>query len=56
MWSLLEDRLLVALKENPEVLAILPELERSVLEAEVTPSVAADRLLAALGGLSQATS
>lgn len=55
MWSMLEDRLLAAVRENPAVLAILPELERSVLDAEVTPSVAADRLLDAIGGPSPAT-
>ena len=56
MWSMLEDRLLAAMRENPAVLEILPELERSVLDAEVTPSVAADRLLDALGGPFPATS
>ncbi|MBC8195827.1 MAG: methylmalonyl Co-A mutase-associated GTPase MeaB [Acidimicrobiia bacterium] len=55
MWSTLEDRLLNAVRDDPAVLEILPELEAGVLDGVITPSVAADTLLDAFGGLPPAT-
>ncbi|WP_344938426.1 methylmalonyl Co-A mutase-associated GTPase MeaB [Sphaerisporangium flaviroseum] len=46
-WTLVRDRLLTRLKENPEVTAIAAEVEREVLEGTLTPALAADRILAA---------
>ncbi|MFC4585822.1 methylmalonyl Co-A mutase-associated GTPase MeaB [Sphaerisporangium corydalis] len=44
-WTLVRDRLLARLKEDPEVAAITAEIERDVLDGTLTPSLAADRLL-----------
>ena len=46
-WSLITDRLLTRLRGHPEVAAITAEVEREVQEGTLTPSLAADRLLAA---------
>ncbi|MFI9560705.1 methylmalonyl Co-A mutase-associated GTPase MeaB [Nonomuraea endophytica] len=46
-WTLVQDRLLAELHGNPEVAALTKEVEREVLTGELTPALAADRLLAA---------
>ncbi|SDJ82267.1 methylmalonyl Co-A mutase-associated GTPase MeaB [Nonomuraea jiangxiensis] len=46
-WTLVRDRLLAELRDDPEVAAITEEVEREVLAGELTPALAADRLLAA---------
>ncbi|MGV9771323.1 methylmalonyl Co-A mutase-associated GTPase MeaB [Streptosporangium sp. NPDC003464] len=46
-WSLVTERLLARLREHPEVAAITAEIERDVQAGTLTPSLAADRLLAA---------
>ncbi|MFI7639850.1 methylmalonyl Co-A mutase-associated GTPase MeaB [Nonomuraea sp. NPDC049400] len=46
-WTLVRDRLLAELRNDPEVAAITDEVEREVLAGELTPSLAADRLLSA---------
>ncbi|MBB5077559.1 LAO/AO transport system ATPase [Nonomuraea endophytica] len=46
-WTLVQDRLLAELHGNPEVAALTKEVEREVLAGELTPALAADRLLAA---------
>ncbi|WP_433360695.1 methylmalonyl Co-A mutase-associated GTPase MeaB [Streptosporangium sp. CA-115845] len=46
-WAMVTDRLLARLREHPEVAAIITEVEREVAEGDLTPSLAADRLLAA---------
>ncbi|WP_329083377.1 MULTISPECIES: methylmalonyl Co-A mutase-associated GTPase MeaB [unclassified Streptosporangium] len=46
-WALITDRLLTRLREHPEVAAIVGEVEREVQEGALTPSLAADRILAA---------
>ncbi|WP_433442446.1 methylmalonyl Co-A mutase-associated GTPase MeaB [Nonomuraea sp. CA-141351] len=46
-WTLVRDRLLSELRNDPEVAAITAEVEREVLAGELTPSLAADRLLSA---------
>lgn len=44
-WTLVHDRLLSELRNDPEVAAITAEVEREVLAGEITPALAADRLL-----------
>ncbi|NUP68083.1 MAG: methylmalonyl Co-A mutase-associated GTPase MeaB [Nonomuraea sp.] len=46
-WTLVRDRLLAELRHDPDVAAITVEVEREVLAGELTPALAADRLLAA---------
>jgi LAO/AO transport system kinase len=45
MWSLLEDRLMEHFREDPQVRAMLPDLEAAVAAGEITASAAVDRLL-----------
>ena len=45
MWTMVTDRLAARLREHPEVRAQTPELERAVLDGELTPTLAADRIL-----------
>ncbi len=49
MWAVVRDRLLDRLTSDPGVRAVLPELERGVRAGEVAATLAADRLLGALG-------
>lgn len=49
MWAMVEDRLLDALHQHPQVRERLAGLEQKVRGGEVTPSLAADRLLEAFG-------
>jgi LAO/AO transport system kinase len=44
-WTLVRERLLSELRNDPEVAAITAEVEREVLAGELTPALAADRLL-----------
>ncbi|TMR90898.1 methylmalonyl Co-A mutase-associated GTPase MeaB [Nonomuraea basaltis] len=46
-WTLVRERLLSELRNDPAVAAIREEVEREVLAGELTPSLAADRLLSA---------
>jgi LAO/AO transport system kinase len=46
-WTLVRDRLLSELRNDPAVAAIKEEVERDVLAGDLTPSLAADRLLSA---------
>ncbi|GAA2295495.1 methylmalonyl Co-A mutase-associated GTPase MeaB [Nonomuraea roseoviolacea subsp. roseoviolacea] len=46
-WTLVRDRLLAELRHDPRVAAIAEEVEKEVLAGTLTPSLAADRLLAA---------
>ncbi|MEW9552751.1 methylmalonyl Co-A mutase-associated GTPase MeaB [Nonomuraea sp. NPDC050783] len=46
-WTLVRERLLAQLRDAPGVVAIKDEVEREVLAGALTPSLAADRLLAA---------
>ncbi|GII63712.1 ATPase/protein kinase [Sphaerisporangium krabiense] len=48
-WTLVRERLLARLLDHPKVAALGAEVEREVLEGTLTPSLAADRLLAAFG-------
>ncbi len=50
MWSMVEDRLLAALRADPAVLDLLGTAEADVLDGRTTPAVAAERLLDAFGG------
>ncbi|GAA0959398.1 methylmalonyl Co-A mutase-associated GTPase MeaB [Actinocorallia libanotica] len=46
-WAMVEDRLLHALRTDPAVQALTPDLERRVADGELPPSVAADQILKA---------
>ncbi|GAA5168450.1 methylmalonyl Co-A mutase-associated GTPase MeaB [Pseudonocardia eucalypti] len=45
MWTMVNDRLRNDLRTHPEVRELTPELERAVLDGELTPALAADRIL-----------
>jgi LAO/AO transport system kinase len=49
MWTMVTDRLRARLRDHPEVRSLAPELERAVLEGELTPALGADRILEAFG-------
>lgn len=49
MWSMVEDRLMTALRANTEVSARLLELEQGVRDGRLTPTLAADAVLHAFG-------
>jgi LAO/AO transport system kinase len=49
MWSMLEDRLLQALRHHPEVRGLLPEMERAVADDHLTPTLAVERILRTFG-------
>jgi len=49
MWSMVEDRLLGAVRSHPAVAAALGGLEADVVEGRVTPTLAAGRILRAFG-------
>ncbi|MFG1944350.1 methylmalonyl Co-A mutase-associated GTPase MeaB [Nonomuraea sp. NPDC048826] len=44
-WTMVRDRLLAELRDDPRVSAIRAEVEREVLAGTLTPALAADRLL-----------
>ncbi|WP_336205047.1 methylmalonyl Co-A mutase-associated GTPase MeaB [Nonomuraea sp. LPB2021202275-12-8] len=46
-WTMVRDRLLAELRDDPAVAAISDEVEREVLAGTLPPSLAADRLLSA---------
>ncbi|MEU8356380.1 methylmalonyl Co-A mutase-associated GTPase MeaB [Nonomuraea sp. NPDC048882] len=46
-WTMVRERLLAELRDDPEVTAISAEVERAVLAGDLTPALAADRILAA---------
>ncbi|MFF0577654.1 methylmalonyl Co-A mutase-associated GTPase MeaB [Streptosporangium saharense] len=48
-WALVTERLLARLHGHPEVAAIAGEIERRVQTGDLTPSLAADRILDAFG-------
>jgi LAO/AO transport system kinase len=45
MWTMVEDRLRALLREHPRVRTLKPELERAVLEGELTPALGAVDIL-----------
>jgi LAO/AO transport system kinase len=49
MWTMVTDRLRARLRDHPEVRSLAPELERAVLDGELTPALGADRILEAFG-------
>jgi LAO/AO transport system kinase len=48
MWSMVEDRVLGSVRENPKVASLLPGLERAVREGTLPATAAADQILAAV--------
>jgi LAO/AO transport system kinase len=53
-WQMVRERLLGRLKDHPQVKELRSELEREVLDGELTPALAADRILEAFGESGQA--
>lgn len=49
MWTMLEDFFRARLRSNPAAKALLPELERQVAEGALSPTVAVDKIAAAVG-------
>ena len=49
LWSEIDDTLLACFRRHPAVSEALPALERAVMAGEVTPGLAAERLLTAFG-------
>jgi LAO/AO transport system kinase len=49
MWSMVDDRLLRALREHPSVVAQVAEIEKAVLEGRLTATLGAEALLRAFG-------
>jgi LAO/AO transport system kinase len=49
MWSMVDDRLLTALRTHSGVAALLPQIEQDVREGRLTATLAADRLLKGFG-------
>jgi len=49
-WAMVRETLLSRLAADPAVRALLPEVERSVAAGELTPALAAERILAAFNG------
>lgn len=47
MWTMVNDQLRAKLRAHPEVRELTGELERAVLEGELTPALGADRILSA---------
>jgi LAO/AO transport system kinase len=54
MWAMLDDRLRGRLHADPKLKSRLPQLERAVAEGRLSPTLAADDILAALGLAHQA--
>lgn len=46
MYSMVEQELLARFRSDPKVKAILPEIEQAVLSGEITPTAAAQKLIA----------
>jgi LAO/AO transport system kinase len=55
-WTMVRDELLGRLHADPAVRALAPVLEQRVREGELTPTLAAERILGALGGSAAADS
>ncbi len=48
-WSMVDEGLLTAVREHPEIATALPRIEKDVLEGRMTPSSAAETILRAFG-------
>jgi LAO/AO transport system kinase len=49
MWRMVRDQLMDRLQADPDVRAAIPQLERDLREGELTPTLAAQAILARLG-------
>ena len=49
MWSMVEDRLMQALRTNPGVVAALDRVERAIVQGKLTPTLAAREILETFG-------
>jgi LAO/AO transport system kinase len=50
MWTMLEERLLAQLRNNPLLKAKLPRLEAAVAEGRMSPAMAVDEIAASFQG------
>ncbi|MEM9682823.1 MAG: methylmalonyl Co-A mutase-associated GTPase MeaB [Pseudomonadota bacterium] len=50
MWTLVEDRLISAVRNDSRIASVIQALEADVVDGNVTPSIAADRIMRAFGG------
>jgi LAO/AO transport system kinase len=48
-WSMVDEGLLAAVREHPEIATALPRLERDVLEGRMTPTIVAQTILRLFG-------
>ncbi len=53
MWSMVENQLMIALREHPVVREKITKLEQAVLAGAITPTLAAREILDAFGAVSQ---
>ncbi|MFN3076687.1 MAG: methylmalonyl Co-A mutase-associated GTPase MeaB, partial [Alphaproteobacteria bacterium] len=44
MWAMLDDRLMRTLRRTPEVVSILPSIEKDIVEGHLTPTLAVERI------------
>ncbi|MBF0093758.1 MAG: methylmalonyl Co-A mutase-associated GTPase MeaB [Alphaproteobacteria bacterium] len=49
MWSMLDERLMLALRQHPVVKEMLPLTEKEIIDGQLTPTVAVERILEAFG-------
>jgi LAO/AO transport system kinase len=49
MWTMLEDFFHARLRGNPAVRAMLPAIERKVAEGALSPNLAVEQIVSALG-------
>jgi LAO/AO transport system kinase len=47
MWTMVTDHLQAQLRNNPEIKSLGPELEKAVLDGQITPALGAERILRA---------
>ena len=49
MWSMVEDRLITALRTHPQVIDLIPDVQDDVVEGTLTATLAAQRILQTFG-------
>jgi LAO/AO transport system kinase len=47
VWTMVQDRLLASLRDDPRVAELAPKVEQQVAEGTLTPALAAEEILAA---------
>lgn len=56
VWTMVQDRLLTALRDNPRVAELAPKVQAQVAAGTLTPALAADEILAAFHARTDASS